>query len=231
MAEALAFETHALAQQLEQAVPELALAFVPVASRLADLVGVEMSILSDRAVKKRRREFQAGRTAARQVLAKLGCAETAVGKLKNGAPDWPAGISGSISHTDDLAVAAAMTAAIGFGIDLEPNERLPNDVVPLIATKEELHTFRTALPAGILPCRAIFCAKEATYKAISATLGKVIDFSDVELISGSDSATFRSVARHDLIETVKKGRLLAGVQIFQSEKTIVSIAFSALESV
>lgn len=231
MAEALETETEALAQQLEHAMPELTVAFVPVASQLADLVGVEKHILSDRAVDKRRREFQAGRTAARHVLSKLGYADTPVGKLKNGAPDWPVGVSGSISHTDDLAVAAALKSAIGFGIDLEPNQPLPKDVVPLIATEAELQTIRTALPAGVPPCRAAFCAKEATYKAISAVLGKVIDFSDVVLKQGVDSATFRSTARHDLIETVKKGSLLAKVQIFHSEQTIVSVAISTLESV
>lgn len=208
--------------------PELAVACVPLAAPLADLLGVEKHILSDRAVEKRRREFQAGRTAARQALTKLGYAKTAVGKLNNGAPDWPAGICGSISHTDDLAVAALLKSAIGFGIDLEPNLPLPEDVVPLIATEAELQTLGADLPKGVAPCRAVFCAKEATYKAISASLGKVIDFSDVVLKQGADSATFRSVARHDLTEAVKQGCLLAEGRIFHTEKTILSIAVSAL---
>lgn len=229
MADVLETETEALVHRLEEAMPELAVATVPVASALTDLIGVEKRILSDRAVEKRRREFQAGRTAARQALAKLGYAETAVGKLKSGAPDWPAGISGSISHTDDLAVAAATTGEFGFGIDMEPNQPLPKDVVPLITTEAELQSMAAILPKSVPPSRAAFCAKEATYKAISASLGKVIDFSDVVLKQGTDSATFRSVARHDLSEAVKQGRLLAEGRFFHTEKTIVSIAVSALD--
>jgi len=73
------------------------------------------------AVRKRRREFAAGRNCARRALAFLGVQDCALPMGNDREVLWPEGIVGSISHCDDLcAVAVARRDfAAGIGLDVE----------------------------------------------------------------------------------------------------------------
>src|SRR5258707_14555226 len=66
-------------------------------------------------------EFAFGRQAAAEVLASLGFETEAIPVGPRGAPRWPEGVVGSISHTDGLAisVAARATERTAIGIDVE----------------------------------------------------------------------------------------------------------------
>ncbi|WP_407151088.1 hypothetical protein [Bradyrhizobium sp. ORS 86] len=58
-------------------------------------------------------------------------------KTRFGVPIWPAGVVGSLAHHDTV-VAAAMAATkriAALGIDIEPNEPLPENLIELIATR------------------------------------------------------------------------------------------------
>ena len=56
---------------------------------------------------KRRRDFALGRSCARAALAELGHGEAVIAKGDDGAPLWPPGIAGSITHT--TTVTATVT--------------------------------------------------------------------------------------------------------------------------
>src|SRR4051812_19673514 len=54
---------------------------------------------------KRRRDFALGRACAHQALAALGFDDGAIAIRQNGAPLWPTGVLGSITHTHGYAAA------------------------------------------------------------------------------------------------------------------------------
>ncbi|MFJ2868902.1 4'-phosphopantetheinyl transferase [Kitasatospora sp. NPDC087314] len=116
---------------------------------------------------RRQRQFTAARTLARQALTELGHPPTPLLPGPGGAPDWPSGVAGSITHcTGYTACAATRTTHLaGLGIDAEPAEPLPHGVLDLTATADERRHL-TRLPCGQTPWdRLLFSAKEATYKA------------------------------------------------------------------
>lgn len=126
-----------------------------------------------RAVPARQREFAGGRLAARLALARLGLPEAPIAMGADRAPIWPDGLHGSITHAAGLCLAAvsADPALAGLGIDLEPDEALPPDLIPEILLPEERD----------LPARLVFSAKEAVFKALYPIVGHVFGFDAVRL--------------------------------------------------
>src|SRR5690606_27289410 len=80
-----------------------------------------------KSVEKRRRDFIGARHCARQALAQLGEPPAAIGKGERGAPVWPRGIVGSLTHCDGFrgAALAHKLRYRSIGIDAEPHETLP----------------------------------------------------------------------------------------------------------
>lgn len=125
------------------------------------------------AIPRRLREFAAGRAAARKAMAEIGTAPCAVPMQHDRSPAWPAGIGGSITHAATVCLAAALRGGHP-GIDLEPDDDLPRDTRDIVLTARE-RTFdgRSA--------RAVFCAKEAFYKAQYPITERLIGFDAVEV--------------------------------------------------
>jgi 4'-phosphopantetheinyl transferase EntD len=135
-----------------------------------------------RAVEKRRREYAAGRDAARAALAKLGLPPAPIVASDDRAPEWPRGVVGSISHTKGCcAVAVARADAYaGVGLDLEGADPLKPDLQRMICTPDELSRI-AKLPAGADWSKVIFSAKEAFYKCYYPVARVFLGFHDVEL--------------------------------------------------
>jgi len=70
---------------------------------------------------KRRRDFTLGRACAHAALAELDLDKGPIARAGNGAPVWPAGLVGSITHTPGYAAALVARAAdfAGLGVDAE----------------------------------------------------------------------------------------------------------------
>ncbi|MET0471606.1 MAG: 4'-phosphopantetheinyl transferase superfamily protein, partial [Xanthobacteraceae bacterium] len=153
----------------QSAIDTLALPGVAVGHRLIS-PGDEHALLKEEApalaasVVKVRRASGAARIVARQLLAQLGYANCALPKGPTGAPVWPAGIVGSLAHDSRVAVAAVgMRADVGaLGIDVEPAECLPSELLDLVVTPQE----RLNLDDDVYRGRLLFVAKEAVYKAV-----------------------------------------------------------------
>ncbi|MFE6226463.1 4'-phosphopantetheinyl transferase [Streptomyces sp. NPDC057854] len=129
----------------------------------------------------RLREFTTVRGCARAALAALdvGPAPLVPGPL--GAPEWPAGVVGSMTHCAGYraAVVARGAAYASVGIDAEPLEPLPAVVAARVVGAVERAWLREDFPPGGLPCdRLVFSAKEAAYKAFSPWLGARFGFRD-----------------------------------------------------
>jgi 4'-phosphopantetheinyl transferase EntD len=136
-----------------------------------------------------RRASGAARIVARGLLAQLGCSGIAVPRGASGEPIWPAGMSGSLAHDERVAVAAVgKRSEIGtVGIDVEPAEVLPPEMLELIATPQELRK----IAADPLRGRLLFAVKEAVYKAVFPRDREFLEFRDIEV----DLAARKAVTR------------------------------------
>jgi 4'-phosphopantetheinyl transferase EntD len=140
-------------------------------------------------VLKVRRQSGAARIVARRLLKALGEPDTALPRSASGPPVWPFGIVGSIAHDDEVAVATVVRSGYlrSLGIDVEPAEALPRELVSIVATPTERARYRTA----VLESRILFCAKEAVFKALYPLCGVFVGFHDIEINLDAGSARVR----------------------------------------
>ncbi|WP_435212855.1 4'-phosphopantetheinyl transferase family protein [Streptomyces sp. bgisy034] len=138
-----------------------------------------------KAVDKRRREFAVVRSCARRAMEKLGVPPQPVLPGERGAPGWPVGLVGSMTHCDGYGAAALVRAAelASVGIDAEPHQPLPEGVLPAVALPAEADRLRRL--AGDHPDvhwdRLLFSAKESVYKAWFPLTGKWLDFTEADI--------------------------------------------------
>ncbi|MFI5718381.1 4'-phosphopantetheinyl transferase Npt [Nocardia sp. NPDC051750] len=153
-----------------------------------------------KSVEKRRRDFIGARHCARQALAQLGEPPVAIGKGERGAPVWPRGIVGSLTHCDGFrgAALAHKMRYRSIGIDAEPHEPLPEGVLDSVSLPAERDWLRVTDSALHLD-RLLFCAKEATYKAWFPLTTRWLGFEDAHITfdveetgAGAGAGTFRS---------------------------------------
>ncbi|WP_018684197.1 4'-phosphopantetheinyl transferase family protein [Actinokineospora enzanensis] len=138
-----------------------------------------------KAVDKRRREFTTVRHCARQALARLGREPVAILPGERGAPGWPDGIVGSMTHCAGYraAVLAEDKVVTSLGIDAEPHVTLPDgvlDAVSLPDEREHLAALAAAEP-GVHWDKLLFAAKESVYKTWFPLARKWLGFSDARI--------------------------------------------------
>jgi 4'-phosphopantetheinyl transferase EntD len=156
----------------------------------------EEEALLARAVDKRRREFATARGCARRALADLGVAPAPILRGERGAPQWPPGIVGSITHCAGYRAAAVGRASdiLTIGLDAEPNEPLPDrviDVVSLPAERALLRDLAAGAPGTCLD-RLLFTAKETVYKAWFPLTGRWLGFEDADITINAADGTFEA---------------------------------------
>ncbi|MFJ4621061.1 4'-phosphopantetheinyl transferase [Streptomyces sp. NPDC088812] len=154
-----------------------------------------------RAVAKRRREFTVVRSCARRAMEKLGVPAQPVLPGERGAPRWPAGLTGSMTHCDGYGAAALVRVAdlASLGIDAEPHQPLPEGVLSAVALPAEAERLRrlAADRSEVHFDRLLFSAKESVYKAWFPLTRTWLDFTeaDIEIDAGLEDGargTFRA---------------------------------------
>lgn len=149
-----------------------------------------------RAVDKRRREFTTGRHCARRALSTLGVAPVPILIGEAGAPAWPSGVVGSITHCTLYRAAAVASArdVLAIGVDAEPNQPLPDGVLKLISLPGERALLRdlAAAAPGTNWDRLLFSAKEAVYKAWFPLARRWLGFADADIAISAADGTFRA---------------------------------------
>jgi 4'-phosphopantetheinyl transferase EntD len=182
----------------------------------APLFGVEDLLLTG-AGPKRRGEFATVRRCARSALGALGIPPAPLLRGTGGAPVWPAGVVGSMTHCAGYRAAAVARAGEldMLGIDAEPARPLPSGVLGLVTVPEERD--QLAELARVAPDvrwdRLLFCMKEAVYKASFPLTKQWLGFRDaiVEIdADGGFSARLRPDTPHDAGPDQFAGRWLAG---------------------
>lgn len=146
------------------------------------------------AVPKRRREFAAGRAAARQALAELGFGDAVLPPDDDRVPEWPEGVVGSISHRGDrcAAVVTDDPSVVGLGLDLELAEPLEGHLVSRVCTPREREWGRLAV-TGLEPSslfKIVFSAKETVYKCCYPATRRPLEFHDVEVTPHPPTGSF-----------------------------------------
>ena len=147
-----------------------------------------------RAADSRRREFATVRCCARIALAKLGLPPAPIPRGPDGAPIWPAGVVGSMTHCPAYRAAAVARASAvrSVGVDAEPNEPLPPDVLDVVARDSErawvscLQATRPDVSWDTL----LFSAKESVFKTWYPLHRRWLDFDQIIITVEPSDGTF-----------------------------------------
>ncbi len=132
------------------------------------------------AIPRRLMEFAAGRSAARQAFSQLGHPAASIPQGPDRAPMWPMGLTGSITHSPTLCLAAVTHAPQLIGIDLEPATALSPDLWDVVLRPAERATLQGRQNAPLL-AKLMFCAKEAAYKAQYPRSKTLFGFDAIEI--------------------------------------------------
>lgn len=151
----------------------------------------EETVAIQRSVEKRRREFVAGRQYARSAMSQIGIGPLPLAVLPTRAPDWPNGVTGSISHAGDacVAIVAATSDFISIGIDIELSTPLSVELHATVCQPDELAAVEQAA-GGVDHAKMLFVVKEAFFKFYHPLTGYFIDFLDVLVHLDPSRGTF-----------------------------------------
>ena len=178
-------------------------------------------------VPKKKAHFLGGRYCAHQALSMmkkkdLGVSENSennhdhhisIKRNEQGAPIWPEGVIGSITHTENFigAVVESSEKLRGVGIDTE-KVLGPQSVVmveSLVATEEEKKKGLAFDPFEYFTL--IYSAKESIFKCLNPIIQKYIEFHDVTIESVCfDDKVFCFKLLKDLNEEFKEGMTFEG---------------------
>lgn len=135
--------------------------------------------------------FRCARSLAHHLILKTGgSADGPILRAESGAPLFPAGIVGSISHTISHVTAAVglRSECISVGIDIE---RLDRSIAPAIASRILTEPERSRLSdkngAETEQLLRTFSLKESVYKAYAPLGAPALGFQDIELCTTSTS--------------------------------------------
>lgn len=187
------------------------------------------------AARKRQAEFLAGRRCARAALAR--CApelgEVTVPIGENRAPRWPAGLVGSITHTDGFVAAAVARArdvdALGLDTEVCMSAATAREVFRSIAERDEVARVCAALgldePAALT---LVFSAKESLFKCLYPLVRRYFDFADAALVEVDPAARCATLAlRAELGAGLRPGATFAARFVLEPPLVHTGIARAA----
>ncbi|MEG3132662.1 4'-phosphopantetheinyl transferase superfamily protein [Rouxiella sp. T17] len=195
-----------------------------------------------RAVVKRKAEYLAGRYCCAQLLEQYGSSRE-VGKNSDRSPCWPRGITGTISHGDNQAIAIITDQANVYpGVDIETfNPAVLREIADSIVSPAEakwLNTFSlNTLSLKTLAIKTLtinsdfalllaFSAKESLFKALYP-LVKVFfgfEYAVVESINAAENS-FVLALTQDINNDYPRGMRFSGEYLFDGKNILTLIIF------
>ncbi|QWK81358.1 4'-phosphopantetheinyl transferase family protein [Ochrobactrum sp. BTU1] len=138
----------------------------------------------------------AARVLSRQILAKIGFNNFSILRSSTGEPLWPKGVVGSLAHDDEMAVAVIGRNKdyLGLGIDIETAGPLPEDIISLVRTPEDICG---QYDSSALADRILFCVKEAVYKAVYPLDRIILNYDDI-CVDLSKSIAYTAIRKLNL---------------------------------
>ncbi len=165
------------------------------------------------AVDRRRAEFATSRLLVREGLRELGISHSGpILPAPDRSPIWPAGVSGSITHTESYCAVALARAPVWIGIDAELCGRVSDGVWQRITTPAEQDVADAAGLAPRLIRALVFSAKEAIYKAQYPETTTFLDFAAVEVRRLAPESTEEGTVQLRFTQAV--GKLIANGETF-----------------
>lgn len=178
-----------------------------------------------RAVRARQLSFLGGRLCAERAAAELGWDNAVIGRAERGAPRWPQGLLGSITHTDGFACAVVTKADtcqwIGIDSEWQVGAESMECILQLCCTPEEKHLWLGRQPNPLIST-LIFSAKEAGYKALHGIVGRFVDFTEfetTELRWDEGVLVLTPIQQSDLVHVV--GSLTVSFSVQDSTRPLV----------
>lgn len=193
---------------------------------LFEILSVPFAPMLQSAMIKRRAEYLAGRYAAQTLLRQQGCHD-AVTMEQSRAPKWPAGWCGSISHTDNhaIAVLTRQSAKLTPGVDIE--RRCPtvmNETAHIFTNLQErslLYHCNTEYETALL---ITFSAKESLYKALYPQVLQMFSFNAATICElDVQRQRFCLQLTQTLSPSLPAGFELSGQYLFQGDDIITLI--------
>ncbi len=172
------------------------------------LAAEELSLLSNKAVEKRKLHFFLGRISAKEALAQIGIYNFPVLKGTNNEPLWPEGICGAITHTGNIGMACVAPKAIvsGIGIDIERiTEKVSWDIVDRVCLPEEKKWVSEVPESKYQRLLMVFSAKESIFKALFPQNPIFFGFHEAELLWDNSLKAFQGRLVFDFSEKFPKG--------------------------
>lgn len=140
------------------------------------------------AAERRLRTFIAGRYCAERALRAAGLHGSGLRLVRrpSGAPHWPAGCTGSIAHTDRVAIAVVAPSAHVRSVGVDIEAVLSAEAVTAVASHALPELSRLRQSRGVGTSRALlatvgFSVKESLYKCLHPIVGRFFDFTDAEV--------------------------------------------------
>jgi len=158
---------------------------------------------TEQMVASRLREFTLGRYCAREAMGLLGQMPRPVLRCNDRAPIWPSGLVGTITHSGSYVAAAVANSNrfAGIGLDIEQSGPLEDGTAALVCRPDEQ-------PKNLTQAKLLFVVKESIYKAIYPTVGKYVDFQEMEVQLDRKAGSFVAVPHIASFDA----RKLAGLQ-------------------
>lgn len=184
-----------------------------------------------RGVAKRQAEYLAGRLCARQALLRLTGVPGVPAVGEDRAPQWPAGVVGSITHGDGWAAALVGQADTwrGLGLDTElliPAERAGR-LAEQILTPAELRRLPGTPGEQAWLTSLTFSFKESLFKALYPLVGRRFWFHAAALVEQAGDGRVRLQLREDLDGEWRQGRCLDGQFAVREERLLSLVAVAA----
>lgn len=161
-----------------------------------------------RSVFKRKTEYLIGRLLCAGLLMQSKCPLPLIWvAFQDRAPVWPTGFAGSISHTNEIVMAAILPLSNGIqgsiGIDIEKQE-LDKQAIDSLRNCFSIHELHLlgAIPFGM---SLGFSAKESLFKCLNPIAKVFFDFLDVEIIEIDFTRQRMSILLLRSLATFEKG--------------------------
>jgi 4'-phosphopantetheinyl transferase EntD len=171
------------------------------------LVPQEAACISQ-AGSKRRREFACGRIFARRAVKSFDPEDHCLLVDSDRLPIWPAGLIGSITHSDHYCAAAVARKSqiSAIGIDVEELERVDLDLSEYILLPSEIaagNLHRSSRQQRLKHIAVSFSAKETIYKCLYPVTRSHLSFHDVHIslsrgLTSFEARLLRSVGSFDI---------------------------------
>lgn len=193
--------------------------------RLFSALGVSFPPSLNNALPLRRAEYLAGRVLAKTNLARLHIFGHQLLPDRNGIPQWPTCISGSLSHNREIAICATLSCeqASMVGIDIE-TLMSPEDAQLLwrhiISPRE--YAFLLTQPLDFHQMLTLtFSAKESFYKLVFPKARTAMTFHSVEIVAFDlPSGVFSLTIPHELITLFPSQRYAKGSFLLMNDNVI-----------